>query len=140
MVVAQLNGGPGGGLPPNGASEETSGEGHKVTAAESAQGYCIYEIKTGLTKLIQIQTLAARNKTTTQKRITLGYKSLSKGYIPISHGQQANDVDAWVCSSGRPVVNASAVYMRIEDPATNDVLILSFSLTEASIKSKDGSG
>lgn len=112
--------------------EETSGEGHKVTSTESVQGYAIYEIKTGRKKKgVRIETLAARDKTTVSKRITLGYKSLSGAYIPIAHGQQAADVDAWVTATGRPLVNATAIYMRIEDPALNDVLILTFSLSEA---------
>lgn len=118
----------GGGGP--GGEEGPQEAGHIVTAAESTAHYCIYELSVGTDKFLCIETLAARDKTTVSKRITLGWKSRTGAYIPIRHEQQAADVDAWVTALTKPNVYAAAIYMRIEDPALNDVLVLVFSTSE----------
>lgn len=101
---------------------------HAVTADESGAAFVVFERDTGTTKLIEIQSIAARNATTAQKFITLGYVTPKGGRVPVRSGQQANDVDQWVTTDHRVVARADKIYMRVEDPLLADLICLSFSI------------
>lgn len=98
----------------------------KVSSAESAQGYAIIEIEVGGARVMRVQSLGARNKTTVSKLWTLGYKTPGGDYVAIKSAAQAADVDAYVSADFQPEVMLAGVYGRIEAPALNDVLVLEF--------------
>lgn len=104
---------------------------HKVTSGESVQGYAIFEADTGAKdEVIEIENIAAKDGTTAQKFITIGYVPPEGGYVPVNSGQQANDVDQWITLDHRVICKAPKVYMRIEDPALNDLIYLIFTIAK----------
>lgn len=108
---------------------EEQAQGGGVTAAESNAGFAIREFSVGVDKLVQLETLAGKNSTVS-KYVTLGYKSRSGGYVPIYSQQQLAEADAWVSAPTRPIIRPAAMYIRVESPALNDVILLVFTLRE----------
>jgi len=103
---------------------------HVVTSAESVATYCLFEITTGTTNLIQIESISGRDANTHSKIITLGFRNLQRELRALKTEAQVADVDGNVCYDGRAKVKARSIYIRVESPALNDVIGLGFAFRE----------
>lgn len=95
-----------------------------VSAADAAAGYRFLRFARSkkYPRIIKILSICARNATTTQKIICLGYRSFDQFDHPLTCEAQLNNTLASVTVYPKIKVEADSLYVLLLAPVTSDVL------------------